>query len=65
MLTRATFLLISDPAYQQNVPNLDGGEECSDYVIHGTNVDLGPADSDAEQLGTESPAEGQNEEENI
>ena len=35
-------MLHADPAYQQDVPNLDGGEGCSEHIIHGTNVDVTP-----------------------
>ena len=46
---------ILDPACQQNVPELDGGEGCLEYIIHGTNVDLSVStDSNTdEQPGTE------------
>ena len=30
----------TDPAYQESVPCLDGGEGCSEFILHGTNVDL-------------------------
>ena len=45
---------ILDLACQQNVPNLDGGEGCSEYIIHGTNVDLSAScdgDTAAKQPG--------------
>ena len=29
-----------DPAYQQHVPSLDGGEEASEHILFGTDVDL-------------------------
>ena len=35
-------LSTADPAYQQDVPNLDGGEGCSEHIIHGTNIDITP-----------------------
>ena len=28
-----------DPAYQQRVPSLDGGEGSSEHILFGTNVD--------------------------
>ena len=28
-----------DPAYQQHVPNLDGGDEASEHILFGTNID--------------------------
>ena len=28
-----------DPAYQQHVPNLDGGDGASEHIIFGTNID--------------------------
>ena len=34
-------LSFSEPECQLNVPLLDGGEGCSELIIHGTNVDLG------------------------
>ena len=50
---------ILDPACQQNIPDLDGGEGCSEYIIHGTNVDLSASidNNTTEQPGTdESPS---------
>ena len=40
LLILVIFSYVVDPGCQQNVPELDGGEGCSEYIIHGTNVDL-------------------------
>ena len=40
VFTSLSLSLSLDQAYQQNIPHLDGGEGCSEYIIHGTNVDL-------------------------
>ena len=41
---------IIDPAYQQTIPSLDGGVGSSEYVIHGTNVDLSETDASIAKL---------------
>ena len=38
-----------DPSYQKRIPDLDGGEGCSEYIIHGTNVDISDPSTEAEQ----------------
>lgn len=45
--------VLIDPDCQQNIPDLDGGEGCSEYIIHGTNVDISePTDGNtAEDAG--------------
>ena len=32
--------ILPDSAYQQRVPNLDGGDGHSEHIIFGTNLDL-------------------------
>ena len=32
----------TDPDFQREVPILDGGESCSEHIIHGSNVDVSP-----------------------
>ena len=47
-----------DPAYQERHANLDGGEGCSELVIHGTNVDLSvPTAGEEQQAKTQSEGE--------
>ena len=45
-----TVMIILDPAYQQSIPNLDGGVGSSEYVIHGTNVDLSETNTSTAKL---------------
>ena len=47
---------LSDSAYQQHVPNLDGGDGHSEHIIFGTNLDLTKS-SDSEG-GGEGQGEG-------
>ena len=35
-----------DPAYQDSVPNLDGGEEADENILFGTNVDYEHPEND-------------------
>ena len=47
-------LIFTDSASQDRIPNLDGGEGCSEYIIHGTNIDIGEsraAESQQQQSG--------------
>lgn len=46
-----------DPAYQQKIPDLDGGEGSSEYIIHGTNVDISDPPAEAEQQEREEGGE--------
>ena len=50
-----------DPAYQQHVPNLDGGDGHSEHIIFGTNVNLtegeGEGGGEGTQEATSSTAE--------
>lgn len=51
-----------DPQFQQKLPNLDGGEGCSEYIVHGTNVDISEpqANVSAEKQGDKGDGEGGN-----
>ena len=40
VLNDSPLLSSPDPAYQQHVPNLDGGDGHSEHIIFGTNLDL-------------------------
>ena len=42
-----------DPQFQQKIPNLDGGEGCSEYIIHGTNVDISEPQTNVEKQNQE------------
>lgn len=48
-----------DPSHQQRIPDLDGGEGSSEFIIHGTNVDISDPPAEAEQ---EERAETEREE---
>ena len=39
-LDQLCVFVVTEPDYQLKVPDLDGGVGCSEYVIHGSNVDL-------------------------
>ena len=42
--------VLIDPDCQQNIPDLDGGEGCSEHIIHGTNVDISePSDGNTSE----------------
>ena len=48
---------VSDPAYQGDVPNLDGTEGHSEHILFGTNVKV------TSEAPEEAPAEGEGQEE--
>ena len=45
----------TDPAFLQRVPNLDGGEGCSEHIIFGSNIDLsGPSKDGSTQTAKQA-----------
>ena len=56
------FYLLIDPSYQQRIPDLDGGEGCSEYIIHGTNVNISDPPAEAEQQEETGGAQTEGEE---